>query len=179
MNILLHVCCANCAIFPVKILRQQNHQVTGLFYNHNIHPFQEFQRRLAAVREYAQRLEFEVILKEDYLLEDFLAQVAPNPAGRCAYCYDSRLEETARIAAEQGFDGFSTSLLYSRYQQHDLIRRSGEDLAKRYGISFHYQDFRSGWREGIETSKAMGLYRQQYCGCIYSEKDRYCSQGKN
>ncbi len=179
MNVLLHLCCANCAIYPVKILREQNCKITGYFFNHNIHPFQEFQRRLAAVREYAQRVELDVIYQEDYLLEEFLAEVASAPLHRCDYCYRSRLEETARLAAEQGFEGFSTSLLYSRYQQHDVIHRYGEEFSRKYGIRFVYEDFRQGWREGIETSKAMGLYRQQYCGCIYSEKERYCPQNRN
>lgn len=179
MNVLLHVCCANCAIYPVKVLREQNHRVTGLFYNHNIHPYQEYRRRLETTRDYASRVELEMIFREEYLLEQFLSQVAPSPRTRCGYCYRSRLEETARTAAERGYDAFSTSLLYSRYQQHEQIREHGEELAHQYGIAFLYRDFRVGWREGIDTSKTMGLYRQQYCGCIYSEMDRYCPQSRN
>lgn len=179
MNILLHICCANCAIFPVRVLREQNHRVQGFFFNHNIHPYQEYQRRLAAVRNYSARVELPMIYREEYLLAEFLAEVAAHHQQRCGYCYHSRLEETAKQALAGGFDGFSTALLYSRYQQHDLIREAGEKLAGQYGIPFVYQDFRSGWRAGIDTSKAMGLYRQSYCGCIYSEKDRYCSQGHN
>jgi predicted adenine nucleotide alpha hydrolase (AANH) superfamily ATPase len=179
MNILLHVCCANCAIYPVKVLREQNHRVSGFFFNHNIHPYQEFQRRLEAVKDYAARVDLPMIYCEDYLLEEFLTQVAREPNNRCSYCYFSRLEETARVAAEQGFDGFSSSLLYSRYQQHELIRRTGEALAKKYGLAFVYEDFRAGWQEGIQVSKSMGLYRQQYCGCIYSEKDRYAPPAGN
>jgi len=178
MNLLLHICCANCAIYPVKVLREQNHRLTGFFFNHNIHPYQEFRRRLETVRDYAGRVELEVLVREDYLLEEFLAQVAQAPLLRCDYCYHSRLEETARQAAEKGFEAFTTSLLYSRYQQHDTIRTHGEALAVKYGVKFFYQDFRPGWREGIETSKAMGLYRQQYCGCIYSEMERYCPSGR-
>lgn len=179
MNLLLHICCANCAIFPVRVLREAHHRVTGFFYNHNIHPYQEFLRRLETVKEYAARVDLPVIYREEYLLEEFLAQVAPSPPLRCDYCYRSRLEETARTAAERGFEGFSTSLLYSRYQQHDKIRDFGEKLAAQYGIDFVYQDFRRGWREGIDASKAMGLYRQQYCGCIYSEKERYYPRARN
>ena len=179
MKVLLHVCCANCAIYPVKILRERNYRVTGLFYNPNIHPYQEYRRRLDAVREYASRVELAMVIREEYLMEEFLAQVATAPRNRCDFCYRSRLEETARTAAEKGFEAFSTSLLYSRYQQHDQIREFGEELARHHGVSFLYRDFRQGWREGIDTSKAMGLYRQQYCGCIYSEKDRYCPQSRN
>jgi len=179
MNLLLHVCCANCAIYPVKMLRQQHHRLTGYFFNHNIHPYQEFKRRLDTVRDYAERVDLPMIIDENYALEEFLANVAADPASRCDYCYRSRMSATARLAAEQGFDGFTTSLLYSRYQKHEAIRSFGESLAEEYGISFVYDDFRVGWKEGIDVSKEMGLYRQQYCGCIYSEKDRYCRPPAN
>ncbi len=173
MNILLHICCANCAIYPLAVLREEQHQVSGFFYNHNIHPYQEFRRRLDTARDYAERVGLPMVWREDYPLEEFLLHTAPVPQLRCDYCYRSRLEETARTAVREGFDAFSTSLLYSRYQQHDKIRELGQDLALRYGLAFVYQDFRRGWRQGIDISKAMGLYRQQYCGCIYSEKERY------
>jgi predicted adenine nucleotide alpha hydrolase (AANH) superfamily ATPase len=176
MNTLIHICCANCAIYPVKMLREQGHSLTGFFFNNNIHPYQEFARRLDTVRDYAEQVSLPVVYDERYLLEDFLGQVGLSPKTRCDYCYRSRMEETARKAIEEGFDAFTTSLLYSRYQQHEKIRTLGEELARSYGIPFLYQDFRTGWREGIDISKAMGLYRQQYCGCIYSEKDRYCPQ---
>jgi predicted adenine nucleotide alpha hydrolase (AANH) superfamily ATPase len=160
-------------------LRESGHQVDGYFFNHNIHPYQEYRRRLQAVEEYASASDLKVVYKDEYLLEDFLAQVATEPAGRCTYCYQSRLKETAAHAAASGYDAFTTSLLYSRYQNHELIRQLGEELGRHYGIGFLYEDFRAGWQEGIETSKAMGLYRQQYCGCIYSEKDRYYPNRNN
>ena len=179
MYILLHICCANCAIYPVKVLREGNHQVTGYFFNHNIHPYQEYRKRLETVREYATASELPVIYQDAYLLEDFLSEVAQQPASRCTYCYHSRLRETAAYAAEKGFDGFSSSLLYSRYQNHELIHELGHELARHFGTRFIYDDFRNGWQEGIRASKAMGLYRQQYCGCIYSEKDRYHPRSNN
>jgi predicted adenine nucleotide alpha hydrolase (AANH) superfamily ATPase len=173
MKTLLHVCCANCAIYPVKILREQGQDVTGYFFNPNIHPYLEFKRRLDTVKDYAAQTGLTMKYREEYLLETFLSQVAANPAGRCGYCYQSRLEETASYAAENGFDAFTSSLLYSRFQKHSDIREQGEALGRRFGIQFIYEDFRKGWNEGITDSKAMGLYRQQYCGCIYSEQDRY------
>ncbi|HKJ04897.1 MAG TPA: epoxyqueuosine reductase QueH [Geopsychrobacteraceae bacterium] len=173
MKILLHVCCGNCAIYPVKILREQNHEVTGFFFNHNIHPYQEFKRRLDTTREYADRVELPLTVRDEYLLEVFLGEVAADPSQRCSYCYRSRLIETAREAAVAGFEAFSTTLLYSRYQKHDAIVAFGRDLAEEYNLIFHYEDYRSGWQEGIRLSKEMELYRQQYCGCIYSEKERY------
>lgn len=179
MKLLLHICCANCAIYPVKILRQQNLAVTGYFSNHNIHPYLEYRKRLEAVREYAAKVELDVIYREEYRLEEFLASVAGDARFRCDYCYHSRLRETARVAAEKGFEGFSSSLLYSRYQQHEKIRQLGEELAEEFRLAFVYEDFRAGWQEGIASSKAMGLYRQQYCGCVYSEMERYCPQTRN
>lgn len=179
MKILLHICCANCAIYPVSVLRDKNHDVDGYFFNNNIHPYQEFKKRLDAVHEYSRLVELNVTINEAYLLEDFLQNVAADPANRCTFCYRSRLEQTARAAAEQGYDAFSTSLLYSRYQQHDAIREFGDRLAQQYGLLFHYEDFRVGWQDGIRASKSMGLYRQQYCGCIYSEKDRYYPRSRN
>ena len=173
MNILLHICCANCAIFPVKNLRESGHDVTGYFFNHNIHPYLEYRRRLEAVEQYASVVGLDVVYKDEYRLEEFLSQVASHPADRCTYCYHSRLRQVAEQAALGGYDAFSTILLYSRYQNHELIRKLGEELAAHFGIAFLYEDFRSGWQAGIKTSKEMGLYRQQYCGCIYSEKDRY------
>jgi hypothetical protein len=177
MKILLHICCAPCAVYPVQELRREGMSVTGFFYNHNIHPLQEYRMRLETVRKYAELEELEVIFRDEYRLEEFLANVASAPEKRCRYCYFSRMEIAAAAAVDLGFEAFSTTLLYSRYQKHDMIREIGERIAGKYGIRFHYDDFRRGWREGITLSKKMELYRQQYCGCIYSEKERYLTQG--
>jgi len=173
MKILLHICCAPCAIYPLSQLRDQGLTVTGFFFNHNIHPYQEYRRRLDTVRDYAATVHLPVIVRDEYLLEEFLAAVAPAPAERCRYCYASRLEAAARAAAAGGFAAFTSTLLYSRYQQHADIRELGEAIGARHGVAFHYDDYRRGWQEGIRISKEVGLYRQQYCGCIYSEKERY------
>lgn len=173
MKILLHICCGPCALQPLKMLREAGHQVTGFFYNHNIHPYQEYARRLAAARDMAAMEGLELMVRDDYDLEGFLARVAATPRNRCGYCYASRLDATALTAAENGFEAFSASLLYSRYQRHDDIRVLGEQAGRERGITFLYRDFRPGWQEGINRSKELGLYRQQYCGCIYSEKERY------
>ncbi len=173
MKILMHICCAPCAVYPVARLRANSMQVSGFFFNHNIHPYLEYRRRLDTVVEYAQKQSLEVIIADEYRLEEFLAAVAGKPDERCLYCYGSRLERTAEAAAERGFDCFTSSLLYSRYQKHDIIRSLGERAGQKYGVSFHYDDYRRGWQEGIRLSKEAGMYRQQYCGCIYSEKERY------
>jgi len=173
MKILLHICCAPCAIYPVQQLRLSNMQVTGFFFNHNIHPYLEYRKRLETVRDYAAMIELEVIYREQYRLEEFLQAVAGSPAERCRYCYASRLEVAAAEAASLGFEAFTSTLLYSRHQKHDEIAELGKSLANKYGVNFYYADFRTGWQKGIEISKKLGLYRQQYCGCIYSEKERY------
>lgn len=173
MKLLLHICCGPCGIYPLRALRKAGHDVTGFFYNHNIHPYQEYARRLAAARDMARLEAMPLLVRDDYALEEFLAHVAEAPDQRCGYCYASRLRVTAAMAADNAFDAFSASLLYSRYQRHDDIRRLGEQAAETHGVPFHYQDFRPGWQEGIRLSKELGLYRQQYCGCVYSEKERY------
>lgn len=177
-RVLLHVCCGNCAIYPVKVLRERNLHVDGYFFNNNIHPYTEFRRRLETAVEYAEKVNLDLIVREEYLLEEFLANVATDPEKRCGYCYTSRMEEAARYAAENHYDYFSSSLLYSRYQNHEMMKQIGEELAVKYGIGFWYEDFRVGWQEGIKLSKGMELYRQQYCGCIYSEKERYYKEPK-
>ena len=173
MEILLHICCGPCALYPVQILRMGGFEPTGFFYNHNIHPYQEYARRLSATREMASSVAITLLVKDDYDLELFLANVAAYPGERCAYCYSSRLRTAAAAAAENGFGAFTSSLLYSRYQNHNEIRLAGEHAAREFGVDFHYEDFRIGWNEGIRMSKETGLYRQQYCGCVYSEKERF------
>ena len=173
MKILLHVCCGPCAVYPLKVLRDQGHSVEGYFYNPNIHPFREFKKRISALEEMAGKEKFQVNIDDNYGLTEYLRKVVFNETSRCSICYDMRLEQTAERARTEGVDAFNTTLLYSRYQNHDLIREKGEILARKYGVAFYYEDFRKGWQEGIDRSKSMGLYRQPYCGCIYSEQERY------
>jgi predicted adenine nucleotide alpha hydrolase (AANH) superfamily ATPase len=173
MKLLLHTCCAPCTIYPLKILREQNHRVTGYFYNSNIHPYREFDRRKAALEEYAQKAELKVLFNPSYDLEEFLSQTRPWGPDRCRPCFRMRLTAAAQQARTQAFEAFTTTLLYSRYQKHDWIREEGEEIGSRYQIPFYYQDFRAGWNEGVKESKALGLYRQPYCGCIFSEKERF------
>jgi epoxyqueuosine reductase len=178
MRILLHACCGPCAMFPLQQLRTAGHEVTGFFYNHNIHPYQEYTRRRDTAVQMAEQEAIPMIMRDDYDLEGFLANVAAEPDKRCSYCYSSRLRGAAQAAAEGSFEAFTSSLLYSRYQKHEEIRGLGEKIGSEYGVPFFYQDFRSGWQEGIRLSKEIGLYRQQYCGCVYSEKERYLLQGQ-
>jgi epoxyqueuosine reductase len=178
LKILLHICCAPCAVYPVAEMRAAGMDVTGFFFNNNIHPYQEFRRRLDSVVAYSENISLPVIYSDDYLPEGFLASVAAQPNERCRYCYSSRLDKTAEVAAAGGFEGFTSSLLYSRYQNHESIRQLGVQSGSRCGVLFHYDDYRRGWQDGIRISKSLGLYRQQYCGCIYSEKERYAPKNR-
>jgi epoxyqueuosine reductase len=173
VRILLHTCCGPCTIIPLRALRAQNWEVHGFFFNPNIHPYQEFQRRLEALRQLAATQELPLIVRDDYPLDDFLRQIVFREQDRCLICYSMRLEAAARLAKKSRFDAFTTTLLYSKRQKHDLVRAIAQDAAKRYGVPFHYEDFRSGWKQGQEAATQLGLYRQQYCGCIYSEKERF------
>ena len=173
MKLLLHVCCAPCTIFPLSVLRKEGIAVQGYFNNPNIHPYQEFKKRLTGVDTLAGSMDFQVETVREYGLKEYLRQVVQHEDERCGLCYEMRLRATALKAKQAGVDAFSTTLLYSRYQKHELIRRTGERLAEQYAIPFYYQDFRIGWQEGIDMSRQMELYRQPYCGCIYSEQERY------
>ena len=173
MKILLHICCAPCSIYPIDLMRDQRHDVMGYFYRSNIHPFTECLKREQTLVDYARQIDLKLIIAEDYDLESFIQNIAFREKNRCQYCYHQRLLTTAKLAKRGKFDRFSTTLLYSKYQNHEAIRSIGEALSKQIGIPFFYEDFRVGWKEGIQTSKQLGMYRQQYCGCIYSEKERY------
>jgi len=173
MKLLLHVCCAPCSIVPVAELRSAGATVTGFFYRHNIHPFAECRRRQETLEGYARQIGLEVIWQEGYDLEGFIRSVVYREQERCLICYRQRLLATAALARQGNFDAYSTTLLYSRYQKHDALREIGESVGRTLGIAFHYRDFRPGWKQGIEESRRIGLYRQSYCGCIYSEKERF------
>lgn len=176
MNLLLHMCCGPCSCYPVRVLRARGIEPTGYFFNPNIHPYREWDMRLKAAEEFAAKADMRIITDKNYMLRDFLrralaAEQAEN--GRCRMCYTWRLEETARYASENGFDAFTSTLFYSIYQQHGLMKERAEHFAALYGVEFYYEDFRSGWQEGIDISREMELYRQSYCGCIFSEEERY------
>ena len=173
MKVLLHMCCAPCSIYPLEILQDEGARVFGFFYNPNIHPYQEFRRRLETVEQFAGISGLEIIYRDEYDVVSFLRQVAFRESQRCPICYDLRLDGAAQLAKKSRMDGFTSSLLYSKKQDHELIAQLGEEIGRRRGIPFIYRDFRQGWKKGIEKSKEIKLYRQGYCGCIYSEEERY------
>jgi epoxyqueuosine reductase len=175
-NILLHICCAPCSIYPVRELRREGARVSGYFYNPNIHPYTEFTKRLETLKEYAKIILLSLDGDTSFDLEYFLSGAMPLGNDRCLFCYRMRLERTFRRAVEGGFTAISTTLLYSRYQRHEDIIKIGNELSEDFGIPFIYRDFRKGWQEGILESKRLNMYRQQYCGCIFSEKERYAGR---
>jgi hypothetical protein len=173
-QVLMHICCAPCFIAPYRLLSDEGeYEVTGFWFNDNIHPYREYQRRLDTFLEWSSREGLSCLIEKEYKPEPFFRRIAGREAERCFLCYHFRLTETAERAKAGVFDAFSTTLLSSVYQKHDLIKRTAEEIAQRKGIAFYYRDFRELWREGIELSKKENMYRQPYCGCLYSEKDRY------
>lgn len=173
MKILLHTCCGPCSIYPVGFLRSEGMNVTGYFFNPNIHPYTEFAKRKETLEKYAAEIGMDMIFDTSYNLEEFIRGTAYRESHRCRVCYAMRLDQAAREAARGGYDCFSTTLLVSPYQKHELIREIGLAAGDKHGVEFHYADFRPGYREATAQSRKMGMYRQQYCGCIYSEKERY------
>lgn len=179
MKILLHACCGPCSIYPVSYLRQEGHDIRGYFYNPNIHPYTEFKKRIETFTQFAKDENLPIIVDDDYQLEEFLRQAVFREGERCRVCYRMRLVRAAQVAKKGGFDAFSTTLLVSPFQKHNLIKDIGTAIAEELGIPFSYYDFRPGYKEAVRISKEAGMYRQQYCGCIYSEGDRYKPKKKS
>jgi hypothetical protein len=172
-KLLLHICCAPCLMYPYKLLKDEFDVMLGYFYNPNIHPYTEYLKRQNTLKDFSEHSGLKVIYEKEYKMEEFLRSVVFREENRCYYCLSSRLEKTALLARSSKFDYFTTTLLYSKHQKHDFIKETGLNLEKKYGVKFYYSDFRAGYKEGIELSHANNLYRQNYCGCIYSEKERF------
>jgi len=177
MKLLMHICCGPCATHPAKSLREAGHDVRGYFYNPNIHPLAEFRLRLESAARMLDNMDIPAEIREDYDVEEYFRRVAFRESERCAACYHLRLEAAARTAAQGGCDAFTTSLLVSPYQKHELIRDIGRSVGIERGIEFYYEDFRPGWPETRAMSREMDLYRQKYCGCIFSERERFEERG--
>ncbi len=173
MKVLLHICCAPCANRPLALLQEQGHDVTGFWYNPNIHPFTEYRSRRNTVREYLTEIGVPLIEQNDYALRPFVRTVAEDIARRCVKCYEMRLFQTAQTAKEQGFDAFTSSLFISPYQNHQLMIDVADRAAETFGVEFLYEDFRPLFRDGQDFAREHGFYMQKYCGCVFSEEERY------
>ncbi len=181
MKLLVHICCAPCFTYPHKRLIEEGHEVTGFFYNPNIHPYTEYKARLHTLQRYTALRPVKIEYRDEYPLEEFITgqlKAIDEDRKRCEFCYERRLGETAQAAKKGGYDGFTTTLLESKHQPHELIKTIAERCADRHDTTLYYEDVRAGWKESIQISKELELYRQQYCGCIFSEKERYMEQSK-
>jgi predicted adenine nucleotide alpha hydrolase (AANH) superfamily ATPase len=182
-RLLLHICCGPCSTYTIKRLREQGFAVSGFWYNPNIHPFTEHERRRECIRSYAEEVGLPMIWREGYEMPAYFRAVVGHEAvgERCAICYRLRMERTAQVARQHAFQAFSTTLLISPYQQQALIHGIGEELASKHGLGFYFENFRQGWSERGHTAREHEMYQQRYCGCVYSEweaKDRGASTGR-
>jgi predicted adenine nucleotide alpha hydrolase (AANH) superfamily ATPase len=172
-KLLINCCCAHCAAYTVNHWREQGYEVSAFWYNPNIHPYTEHQHRLEAMQSLAEKINLPLIITEGYDIIDYFRGVVGHEAERCRYCFKLRLSKTAEIAKERGFDAFTTTLLISPQQKHELIKEVGDEVAKITGVDFLYADLRKRYSDSRHITKPLELYRQQYCGCVYSEWERY------
>ena len=193
MEILMHMCCGPCSCYPTQKLRADGFEPVGYFFNPNIHPYKEWHQRLKTAREFAEKVSMKFFADNRYGLREFLNRTASVVGSvdaedtfkfgdgfhqRCKICYAWRLSEAARFAAENNFKVFTSTLFYSVHQNHELMKKIAEGVAKNFGVEFYYEDFRAGWQAGIDLSLELGLYRQNYCGCVFSEEERFSKEIK-
>jgi len=169
MDILLHICCGPCLIYPFRRLKEKEFSINGFYYNPNIYPLEEFSRRKEALGVLKENLKLEIEYPE-YQQSDYFQAIINHGSSsdRCAICFNLRLKKTAQHAKDNGFKIFSTTLLVSPYQDHALLRQCGNQAAEESGVDFYYEDFRAGFKQAQAEAKDMGIYRQKYCGCKFS-----------
>jgi predicted adenine nucleotide alpha hydrolase (AANH) superfamily ATPase len=175
-KVLIHVCCAHCAAYTVEHWRHEGHEVGGFWYNPNIHPFTEHRQRLESMQSLAQQIALPLTIAAGYDIIEYFRRVAGHESERCRYCFELRLAKTAEAARQQGYDAFTTTLLISPQQQHETIKEVGNKIAGEQGVAFLYADLRKRYSDSRHITKPMDLYRQQYCGCVYSEWERYANK---
>ncbi len=178
MKLLLHICCGPCTVGTMKAINDPSIEITGYWYNPNIHPYTEYKSRLNALIDFAKTINLDLVIEDVYGLKQFVKMVASDLTNRCSKCYTDRLYQVARKAKELGYDAFSSTLLVSPYQQHERMKEIAYEIAKEIGIDFYYVDPRPYFREGNKEARDKGLYMQKYCGCIFSEEERYLNKNK-
>jgi predicted adenine nucleotide alpha hydrolase (AANH) superfamily ATPase len=173
MNVILHICCGVCAAGAADVLLREGHSVTGYFYNPNIHPQEEYRLRLEAARRTAEHLGFDLV-EGLYEPETWISAVAafkdePEGGLRCLACYRLRMEKTSGFMRERGADAFTSTLTISPHKSAEAINRIGTEIG---GNSFLARDFKKkdGFNKAAGLAKSWGIYRQHYCGCVYSLK---------
>lgn len=178
-TLLLHDCCAPCGSYVLEYLSAY-FNITLLYYNPNISPESEYEKRVAELKRLLKEMPLKnnaELIEGKYEPEKFAElskglETLPERGERCFKCYALRLEETAKLAAEKNFDFFSTTLSVSPHKDAEKLNEIGAELEKKYGVKYLYSDFkkREGYKRSIALSKEYGLYRQNYCGCVYSRK---------
>ena len=173
-TLLLHSCCGPCSSAVLERLRD-HFRVTVLYYNPNIEPEEEYLHRKAEQRRLLEILGDVELLPCEYdhaAFETFAPAMADEPEGgkRCLACFAMRMNETARQAKEHGFEYFTTTLSVSPHKNADNVNRAGEEAGQRFGVKYLYADFKkkNGYLRSLQLSAEYGLYRQNYCGCLYS-----------
>lgn len=179
-KLLIHSCCAPCSSYTLEYLSQY-FKITVLYYNPNIFPKEEYDYRISEQKRLIESMEFKYpvdFIATEYTPMDFHDRIKglekePEGGKRCEVCFEIRLEKTAKMAKKFGFDYFVTTLSISPMKDSDLLNTIGDKLAKKYGVSYLYSDFkkRDGYKRSIELSREYNLYRQNYCGCVYSKAD--------
>ena len=180
-SLLLHACCAPCSSAVLERLAS-HFKISILYYNPNITEEKEYQKRLDELKNFISKLTFKYpidIIDSRYEPKEFF-QIAKGlekekeRGKRCYKCYELRLEETAKVAKEKNFDFFATTLTLSPYKMTSWLNEIGENLSEKYQANYLYSDFKkkNGYKRSIELSKEYNLYRQDYCGCIYSKLER-------
>jgi hypothetical protein len=181
-KILLHICCASCAVYTIEFLKREGLIVEAIFYNPNIHGEQEYQKRLSDVKILCEKLDVKLTVPPYDVKQYFnrlyayekrhYKSIENIPRLRCAECYKLRLYQTAKFAKEIGADMFTTSLLISPYQQQSLIWQIGVEAGDKYQVPFYFRDLRKGYWQSVHKAKNMGLRVPKYCGCIYSVQEK-------
>ena len=181
MRLLIHTCCSTCFSMAYSGLKKEfgtDLELCNYWYNPNIHLLIEYRRRLKSAYMINKRLGIKFIVDDEYGVKEFcrLTAVAQEVPERCKICYKMRLDRVAETARDNGYDYFATTLTTSSHQSHELITSAAENAARAAGVNFLYRD----WRNEEKDEKLLnGLYKQQYCGCVFSEYDRYKDTSKH
>lgn len=178
-KLLLHVCCAPCATYPLSQL-QKDFEVTAYFYDPNIHPREEYEKRLSEAKKYFSNDRIHPatkLIEAEYDDDRWFAltkglENEPEKGVRCQICYQMRLEKTAEFASQNSFDYFTAALSVSPHKDAQKINAIGEKMAEKYSVKYFPADWkkRDGFRQSVELSRTANLKRQDYCGCVYSQK---------
>ncbi len=172
-NVLLHICCGVCASWPIEKIQEDGYGVQGIFYNPNIHPQEEYEKRLEATRDVTDTLGIKRIAgpydREEWLVKVKGLENEPEGGGRCLVCFRMRLEYVSRKAVEWGFDYFATTLSVSPHKDTAKINEIGASVNPDKFLAYDFKKM-DGFKKAMHFSKQYNLFRQNYCGCIFSLK---------